>query len=182
MNRKVNIFISALFTLLLLIYVYPVSPEFPQMLPNSIQSFEPADVETPLRRGYYTNLSRAEVIAHYEVEFNKNFNFLNKNIKYLAPRLNYPPEEAQTIIRDQTKSTFLEEIVHPFRESVYVNGFEPTTEEYKIIKDGVTWRQKVIVRYVPSSQILRISLVLLTGLSLYFILESFKYIKRTNKK
>lgn len=174
MNRRVNIVISLLFTSLLVLYVYPNSPEFPLMLPDTIQSFEPADVETPLRRGYYTNLTRDEVITHYQNEFNKDFNFLGKNIKFLAPKLNYPPEEAQTIIRDQTKSTFLEEIVHPFRESIYINGFEPKTEEYVPIIDGVRWRQKVIVRYVPSDRSLRIVLSVLTGFSLFLILESFR--------
>jgi len=181
MNRTINIVISILFVSLLILYVYPNSPEFPKMLPDTIQSFEPADVETTLRRGYYTNLTRSEVITHYENEFNKDFIFLGKNIKFLAPRLNYPPEEAQTIIRDQTKSTFLEEIVHPFRESIYINGFEPKTEEYVPVIDGVRWRQKVIVRYVPSDRNLRIILSILTGASLFLILESFRF-RNENKR
>jgi len=76
MNRTINIVISILFVSLLILYVYPNSPEFPKMLPDTIQSFEPADVETTLRRGYYTNLTRSEVITHYENEFNKDFIFL----------------------------------------------------------------------------------------------------------
>ena len=175
MPKKVNIVISVIFTLFIIYYVYPKSPEFPKTLPNSVQSFEPADVETPLRRGYYTNLNREEVISFYENEFNKDF-------KYYSPRLNYPPEEAQTIIRDQTKSTFLEEIVHPFRESLYINGFEPKTEEYKIIKDGVHWKQKIIVRYVDSSLYLRIIITILIGISLYLLLDTFKFKKRYEKK
>ena len=39
-------------------------------------------------------------------------------------RLNYPPEDAQTLIRDQTQATFLEEIVHPMRESLFIAGNE----------------------------------------------------------
>ena len=160
-----------LFSILLLVYVIPSSPEFPTQIPNSIQSFEPADVETPLRRGYYTNLTRQEVIEHYKKEFNKNF-------KVFTPRLNYPPEEAQTIIRDQTKSTFLEEIVHPLRESLYINGFEPKTEEYKIVIDGVSWKQKVIVRYVPSTILIRLIILVLTIVSTLLLVREYRYPKK----
>lgn len=131
------------------------------------QSGEPADVETPLRRAYYTNATREEVMRHYLNEFEKSF-FLN--LSFLTYRLNYPPEEAQTLVRDQTKSTFLEEIVHPLRESVYINGFEPLGPEYAIVVRGVPWRQKITVRYVPSSLVVRIVIVLLSGITTYFLL------------
>lgn len=147
------------FTILLLVYVYPVSPEFPKPPNDFVQSFEPADVETPLRRGYYTNMTRQEVIAHYETEFNLGFIY--------SPRLNYPPEEAQTIIRDQTKSTFLEEIAHPMRESLYINGFEPKEEQYAQFYEGTRYNQKIIVRYVPSQLIHRVLVVFLISLCLY---------------
>lgn len=73
-------------------------------------------------------------------------------------RLNYPPEEAQTLIRDQARSTFLEEIVHPFRESIFVNGFEPTRPQDAIFVEGRAWRQKIIVRFVPSVTLIRLAL------------------------
>jgi hypothetical protein len=150
-----------LFFLALIIYVIPSSPDFPSGLPNSYQSGEPADVETPLRRGYYTNMSRAEVIAYYQSVFG-------------GYTLNYPPEEAQTIIRDQTKSTFLEEMVHPLRESIYINGFEPIGQQYAqyaIVIKGIPWRQKVIVRYVPSSIFVRIGVILLSALASFLLIK-----------
>jgi len=79
----------------------------------------------------------------------KNSEFLG--IPLPTFRLNYPPEEAQTIIRDQTRSTFLQEIVHPMRESVYINGFEPADPKDAVIIKGRHFRQKIIVRFVPSS-------------------------------
>ncbi|EKD94474.1 MAG: hypothetical protein ACD_26C00034G0009 [uncultured bacterium] len=157
----------------LLIYVFPQSPSFPQPPSDFVQSFEPADVETPLRRGYYTNLSRAEVISHYEKEFNWGFNVY-------TPRLNYPPEEAQAIIRDQTKSTFLEEIVHPLRESLFINGFEPLTEEYAIVKNGIRWRQRVVVRYVPSSVLIRMGVLFASMILSYFLILEYLNAKKTN--
>jgi len=134
----------------LVIYISFPSPKFP----------EPADTETPLRRGYYTNATRQEVIEHYQSEF-KGY------------RLNYPPEEAQTIIRDQTKSTFLEEIVHPLRESIYINGFEPTDPQYAIVIKGTPWRQKVIVRYVRSNLLARLLVVALSGVAAVLLIKQW---------
>jgi len=78
-------------------------------------------------------------------------------------RLNYPPEEAKTLIRDQTRSTFLEEIVHPLRESLYINGFDPKDPKDAIEIEGKPWRQKIIVRYVPSNTLTRVLVVVLSG-------------------
>lgn len=172
MHRFINLLLLATF-ILLSIYVFPKSPEFPKPPADFVQSFEPADVETPNRRGYYTNLTRAEVIAHYEKEFNEGFNVY-------TPRLNYPPEDAPLLIRDQTKSTFLEEIVHPLRESIYINGFEPKTEEYAQFYKGVRYNQKIIVRYVTSSLWVRFFVVTGSVVLLCFLIKEYKYAKKTN--
>lgn len=171
-----------LFLILLSFFAYVIipAPDFPIPLEGSIQSNEPADVETSLRRGYYLDYSREEVIKHYKNQFLKSPFF---NITFPTYTLNYPPEEAQTLIRDQTKSTYLEEIVHPFRESIYVNGFEPVTEEDKIVIDGKVWRQKVIVRYSRNSFGVRIVIFLLTGLSVALVIfEIKKFFKKLNLK
>ena len=157
MKGKLFWILFTVFGVLLLGYLAQPSPGFPAQLPGSYQSGEPADVETTLRRGYYTDMTRSEVLDWYKQQFK------------WGEELNYPPEEAQTIIRDQTKSTFLEEIVHPFRESIYVNGFEPTDPQYALIVNGRQYRQKVIVRYVPSSFPARIILGFAT-LGLIYIL------------
>lgn len=171
--KKYLVLIFFTVSVLLLVYVLPKSPEFPNSPSDFVQSGEPADVETKLRRGYYTNLSRAEVIAHYEKEFNKGFDIY-------TPRLNYPPEDAPLLIRDQTKSTFLEEIVHPLRESIYINGFEPKTEEYAQYYKGIRYNQKIIVRYVPSSILVRV-IVLFTSMTLgYFLSLEYLNAKKTN--
>src|SRR3990167_6286163 len=105
--------LKIIFLLLSLVFIlYLVLPltKFPDPLPNSIKSQEPADLEEPNRVGFYTNLTREEVINFYKSHFFKNT--LNIGLPFI--RLNYPPEEAQEKIRDQTHSTFLEEIIHPF--------------------------------------------------------------------
>lgn len=159
-------FFFVIFFVILSVYVYPASPDFPKPPEGSVQSDEPADVESPLRRGYYTNLSRAEVLAHYKKEFNQGF--------YYTPRLNYPPEEAPALIRDQTKSTFLEEITHPLRESIYINGFEPKEEQYAQFFEGIRYKQKIIVRYVPSNN--RVRLAVVAGSTLFGYLLFLEYI------
>lgn len=134
------------------IYVVLPGPKFPEPLPGALKSTEGADLETPLRRGYFTNATRDEVMEHYFAQFG-------------GYRLNYPPEESGTIIRDQTHSTFLEEIVHPFRESIFISGYEPKDTERELNVEGLFWRQKVIVKYVPSSLIIRIMVSLLIIIS-----------------
>lgn len=140
-------------SLLFLFYIALPTPAFPEPLDDALRSKEPADLETPLRKGYFTNATREEVMLHYKNQFKWGY------------RLNYPPEESQTIIRDQTHSTFLEEIVHPFRESIYISGYEPKDINMGLTVEGLSWRQKVIVKYVPSSLIIRIIVCLLIVIS-----------------
>lgn len=136
-----------------LIYLLLPNPEFPSPPPDSLQSNEPADIETPLRRAYFTNYTREEVIENYRNQF-KNANILN--IPFPLLRLNYPPEESQILIRDQTRSTFLEELVHPLRESIFINGFEPKSDKDTIYINNIFWRQKIIIRYIPSLVLVRL--------------------------
>ena len=151
MRKVVKLLLISFFTILF-IYVLIPNPKFPNPPPDALQSKEPGDSENlSIRRAYFTNFTREEVMKHYQNEF-KGF------------RLNYPPEEAATIIRDQTRSTFLEEIVHPFRESFFVNGFEPKNAKDAIEIAGLPWRQKITVKYFPSNLILRSFVIVLTGL------------------
>jgi hypothetical protein len=154
--------IFILFGISLLVYLSFPNLNFPDPLPGAYQSGEPADVETPLRRGYYTDMTRAEVISWYRNQFKWGI------------LLNYPPENAQEVIRDQTKSTFLQEVVHPFRESIYINGFEPQTDEYKLVINGTTYRQKVIVRYVENPVWLRLAVGVATLGLIYVLYKEYK--------
>ncbi len=142
----------------LLIYLLLPNPNYPQEITNikTVRSTEPGDSESILRRGYYTDANRYEVLKFYSVEFN---NILGIHIP--TYKLNYPPEEAQTLIRDQTRSTFLEEIVHPMRESLFVNGFEPKEDKDAIIINKTNFRQKITVKYLPSRVFDRIVLAML---------------------
>lgn len=103
-------------------------------------------------------------MAHYKAQFT--------TLPTLS--LNYPPEEAQTIIRDQTRSSYLEELVHPFRESVYVSGFIPKVRKDAIVIEGREYYQKITVRYVPSSLPVRLLYGLLISVVIYSYFIWFK--------
>jgi hypothetical protein len=151
--------VFALFGVALLVYLAWPAPLFPKTLWDYISSTEPADKETPLRRGYYTNLTREQLMSHYTKEFG------------WGERLNYPPEEAQTLIRDQTRATFLEEIVHPMRESIFIAGNELGPDSGTFKAGGKEFKQKVIVKYVGSNIFIRV-LIGLSTLGLIWILAS----------
>ncbi|MFH1971310.1 MAG: hypothetical protein ABIJ05_02920 [Patescibacteria group bacterium] len=180
MKLSFKIFFILIFSILL-IYVIIPAPEFPLPPNDSLQSSEPADLETPLRRSYFTNFTREEVMKHYKDQLSSSAYL---GIALPTYSFNYPPEESQTIIRDQTKSTFLEEIVYPFRMSVFISGFEPKTQKEGIFfEDNRTWRQKIIVKYVESYVGVRICIVFLTALVTWFILiELKKFIKELSFK
>ncbi len=163
-------FLFVAFSLSLLLYAILPDSSFPEPTPGSLQSDEPGDTETPLRRAYYTNLTREEVMIHYMKQFNKSSFF---GLPLPTYRLNYPPEEAQTYIRDQTRSTFLEEIVHPLRESLFINGFEPKEPKDVILVNEKNWRQKITVRLAPSSTLPRLAVALSTLILLVLIMSEY---------
>lgn len=156
------------FSIIFVLYLLLPNSDFPLPPPGALQSQEPADTETPFRRAYFTDFTRGEVLSYYQSQFDSN-PFLKLNI--ITYRLNYPPEEAQTIIRDQTRSTFLEEIVHPYRASLFVNGFEPKNPKDAIFVQDKNWRQKIIVKYVPSTGTARLFMGGVTILFGYVLLK-----------
>lgn len=171
MKRTMKI-IYLILSVVFLLYLLIPKQNFPDPPQDSLQSNEPADTETPFRRAYFTNFTREEVIKHYQNQFQMSWFF---GIKIPSYKLNYPPEEAQTLIRDQTRSTFLEEIVYPFRESLFVNGFEPKDEKDIIFIGGKDWKQKITVRYYSSLSIFRIVIFSLSLLLLWLILKEWVY-------
>lgn len=146
-------------SLVILVYSFPRSPAFPNPPADSPQSNEPADTETTLRRAYFSDYTREDAILNYKQQF--------AWLPYI--RLNYPPEDAQSIIRDQTRSSYLEEIVHPFRESLFINGFVPAEQKDAIIINGKQYYEKLTIRYVPTNRKPRFIYLISTLVIGYFI-------------
>ena len=167
-KNKVFSLLYLVFSFILLSYLALPAPHMPAPLPNSVQSDQPADLESPFRVGFYTDMTREEVISYYKSQFTAT-PLLNMDLPTL--RLNYPPEEAQTLIRDQTASTFLEELVHPGRESLYINGYQPKEDQNPEVAAGRPWRQKIIIRYVKSISWVRLSIGIITLVVMYILLS-----------
>lgn len=177
MFKKILITVFALFSIGAFTYLLIPSPSFPLPPSDARISTEPGDTENPLRRAFFTNFTREEVMDNYKSQFDKS-SFLG--FKIPTYRLNYAPEEAQTIIRDQARSTFLEEVVHPFRESVFVNGFEPKEAKDAVVIDTVQWRQKITVRFVPSNLYVRLIVGSFTLIMMFVLFRELTHVKKRN--
>ncbi len=170
MMKRIFGAIYILASVLFLWYLVLPSPDFPEPPQDALQSQEPGDSEDLLvRRAYFTDLTREEVLLHYQEQLSRGSVFSK-----MTYRLNYPPEEASTIIRDQTRSTFLEEIVHPFRESFYVNGFKAEHPADTILIEDKVWNQKVTVKYVQSSAITRLAVAVFALVLVWVVISNWR--------
>lgn len=166
MKKHTLIKVALLVPFLALYYRYFLIPSypFPAPPPGAVQSQEPADTETPLRRAYFTQYTREQVIAHYYEQLN-----------YLPIlKLNYPPEDARTIIRDQTRSWYLEELVQPLRASLFINGFIPQKAQDHIVVDGVSYAEKITIKYIQSNVFLRLAIATAILAAIYLLLSEWK--------
>lgn len=173
--RKFCYLLLAVCYLLLLAYLLLPKPEIAP-LPNSFKSTEPGDtVEIPGVSAYYTNMDRSEVMNFYKREFGG-----------LTLRLNHPPEYAKEIIRDTIHSEFFEELVHPFRESLFVNGWTPREDEeyqrgvkkplYEFERGGEKYQSKITLYFVPSNPLIRLVVFHLSLLAIFGLIYLLKSI------
>ncbi|MBN1263306.1 MAG: hypothetical protein JW991_03025 [Candidatus Pacebacteria bacterium] len=188
--KKITRFISGFFYLIGLVYLCLPLGEMPA-LPDSLKSKEPGDtVEIPGVSAYYTNLSRYEVLEFYRQNFSRS---RLGNLPLPVVVLNHPPEYTREAIRDTVDSTFLYELVHPGRDSLFINGWDPAEDpKFKknknlsqvLKEDNRFWERKVTLRLFSSGTILRLIIFsvaywLIIGLSkeaLKMIFLIFKYL------
>lgn len=104
--------------------IYLLQPAPPVVaLPGALQSDEPGDTwQNPGQTAYFTDFSRAEVIAFYQDTFSLQL----FGYRLRPYRLNYRPEDTDIYIRKHINSYFLEELVLPFRDSLFVHGWNPS--------------------------------------------------------
>jgi len=150
--------------------VYLVTP--PPLLrdfPNSVKSTLPGDtVQLKNVSGYFTNLTRREVINYY-------LSFYNHP---LLVRLNHPPEKSKTIFRDTMQSYYLEELVLPFKESLFINGYEWENDVFtkpekrianKLTYNGISYSAKITLKTFPVPIFSRLLVFGLSQASLFLI-------------
>lgn len=156
MKRLIIIITIIIFILGNLYLILPSPAELPS-LPDSIRSTEPGDTtQIPGVSAYYTDLPRKTVVDFYTKAFSRS-SFLE--IPLLGYRLNHPPERIREVLRETQQSTYVEEVVHPLRESLFINGFEwandPFTRPSGRVKNattinGKTYKCKVTLFYQGS--------------------------------
>jgi hypothetical protein len=166
---------------LVTIYLVLPGPKLPPPdLPESLKSTEIGDtVEIENLSAYFTDKTREEVIDFYESYFSRS-SFLN--IPLPTIRLNHPPEYARDIIKGTIRTYYFEELVHPFRESLYINGFdwqkdvftpEKSRDKNRIFIEGKVWRAKITLRWFPSSVLVRTGIFWATWILVWLIGKQF---------
>jgi hypothetical protein len=168
--------IYLLFSLAFLLYLLMPGPssidDFLELPNSTTSSYEGDTIQVPDVAAYFSNNYRVFAIPFYSQNFQAKTKFFFPPI-----RLNHPPEDAFAKIKDQTQSTYLEELTYPFRDSLYINGFEPLENGLpryrgadRIEYDGDRYDTKVIIRYYSSSIVSRITLWLGINMSVILLL------------
>lgn len=165
-----------IFSLLLLIYmVWPGPSQISDFkaLPNSDKSTLEGDtIQIPNVVGYFSDNYRKYVVAYYLKDYQQN-----SHLPFPPLQLNHPPEFSWNVIKKHTDSTYLEELVYPLRDSLYVNGFEPFYEDgspkfwgsVKLNEGKDLWFTKTTLRFYPSKIVVRVLVWLGICLSILWI-------------
>lgn len=180
MKQKSVIFLGIIVYLLGLVYVSaPLLPS--PILKDSVISDEPGDtVQNPQQKGFYTNLVRKDVLGDLQSKYSlKVF-----GVTIPSYRLVYRQEETKDFVRDQIPSYYLEEIVYPFRQTLFVNGWEPINSPiYSYLKTsdipkpkfkGVSYFSKVTTNPNTTSLWARVLVWSLVLPSMYLVFFSLK--------
>ncbi|KKS42501.1 MAG: hypothetical protein UV06_C0011G0005 [Candidatus Collierbacteria bacterium GW2011_GWA2_42_17] len=173
------LFAGAVF-ILGIVYLTLPTPATPE-LSHAERSNEPGDTwQNPEQKGFYTNSDRATVIGEMQSEYAIKLN----GFTIPSYRLNYRPEESFEMVRDQLDSYYLEEIVYPLRNSLFVNGWEPihsprfADRELKEIPmisfNGIPYISKVTLKPVNSPVWARLFVWTLIFPATYLVYFSFK--------
>jgi len=171
-------FFLVVFNLLALVYLLWPTPVVPDLI-NSTKSDLPGDtVQIKNVSGYFTNLSRSEVMNFYLKYYQSPFRI----------RLNHPPEKAREIIIDTIPSYYFEELHLPFKESLYINGFDWEKDVFtkpekrianKIIYHNQEYQSKITIRRFPTTIPNRLLSFFLTEIAVIFSVKTlFTFFRR----
>lgn len=178
MLKKILITIFVVFNICAIIYLISPTPTPPDLV-NSVKSDLPGDtVQIPNVSAYFTNMTRTEVINFYKSYYYGLFRI----------NLNHPPEKAKEIIVNTIPSYYFEEFVLPFKESLYINGFEWENDVFtkpdkriknKLVFQNKEYKSKITIRTFPVSVPKRLFSFFFTEVS---IIAIFYLIKSGYKK
>ena len=178
MIKKIFTTIFIIFNIFAVVYLVSPTPKLPDLV-NSVKSDLPGDtVQIPNVSGYFTNMTRTEVMNFYKSYYYGLFRI----------NLNHPPEKAKEIIVNTIQSYYFEEFILPFKESLYINGFEWENDVFtkpekriknKIIFQEKEYKSKITIRTFPVSIPKRLFSFFFTEISIIVI---FYLIKSGYKK
>lgn len=152
-------------------------------IPDSLKSDEPGDTIQNKNIAAFFSLQRRDYITKFYYD---KFNYMSIfGFKIPPLKFNHPVETAQVSVREQAQSTYLEEYVYPFRDSLFVNGYDKDVwnnlkhivndgENELIVIDGQIFNSKTTLRYYPSSVFARI-IIYIGVWVLYFALVKVSY-------
>lgn len=173
MIKKIFISLVLVFNIFFVIYLsLPTPPLKP--LPNSVLSTLPGDT-TQLKNvtGYFTFLSRTEVMKFYQSFYTSPF----------LIRLNHPPEKSKEIFRDTMQSYYLEEFIIPFKESLFINGYEWEKDVFtkpdkriqnKLIYNNITYPSKINTKIFITPIYVRLLTFIATEIGVYLIFLCYR--------
>ncbi len=149
-------------------------------LPYSAKSqLEGDTIQIPNVAAYFSDNFREIVVPLYSANYQGKV-----GLPFGPLRLNHPPEYSWTAIKKHTDSTYLEELVYPLRDSLYVNGFEPFYADgspkfwgsTKFDVSGQSFYTKTTLRFYPSGALTRILVWLGIITSTYLLVKLGKEI------
>jgi len=154
--------IFLIFSFLLLIYMIWPGPsrisDF-KALPESEKSkLEGDTIQIPEVSAYFSNNFRNFTVPFYSGDFQNLV-----KLPFPPLKLNHPPEYSWLVIKRHTDSTYLEELVYPLRDSLFVNGLEPFYSDgspkfwgsTKFEIEGQSFYTKTTLRFYPSMVVVR---------------------------
>jgi|SRR3989344_123429 len=175
--------IFLIFSALLFIYMIWPGPskisDFKVLSDSTKSKLEGDTIQIPNVVAYFSNSYREFVVPVYVMNYQSLMHFL------IPPfRLNHPPEYSWIAIKKHTDSTYIEELVYPLRDSLYINGFEPfypdNTPKFwgstKFEADGRDWYTKTTLRFYPSNFLVKIVVWFGIISSIYFLFRLGKKI------
>lgn len=180
MIKKILITVFFIFNIFAILYLITPTPTPPDLV-NSVKSNEPGDtVQLANVSAYYTNMTRTEVMNFYKAYYSGLFRII----------LNHPPEKSKEVIKDTIQSYYFEEYVLPFKESLYINGFEWENDVFtkaekrvvnKLLFKGKEYKAKVTIKTIPVSKEKRLFAFFFTQSSFFIILSLyFSFLKKKN--
>ncbi len=169
-------FFFIIFSSLLLVYMLWPGPskisDFKPLPLSDKSNLEGDTTQIPNVSAYFSNNFRESVVPFYF----SNYQNLS-HLPFPPLQINHPPEYSWIAIKKHTDSTYLEELVYPLRDSIYVNGFEPFYSSGSpkfwgatvfVVKDK-SWFTKTTLRFYPSNLVIKFFVWLGISLSILFM-------------